>query len=288
MTENLQSVGDVIDGMYNPPKFVEQVEVVDRPEIVTDLSPMFAKQEDNAVKRYNATSGQLNVKDGYNCPLCKNKGYIAFRRPGETMTIKECECMLHREHLDIIATSGMGELVHKSLDQFVAKKPYQFKMKERAKNYLDKQSRSWFVLCGQSGCGKTHIASCIANDYLFNRKERLMYVSWASIIPTIRKEEYDWDKSMDDSTTVEFNLKHCPVLFIDDLFKGSQTDNDKKLTYRIIDYRYVNSLPTIITTELMLDEIKALDEAIARRIYESAKGYVLQISKSAERDYSFQ
>ena len=71
--------------------------------------------------------------------------------------------------------------------------------------------------------------------------------------------------------------KQVPVLYIDDFFKGGVTDADIKLAYEILNARYNNEpLRTIISSEMSLEEIGKIDEAISGRIYERARGFILK------------
>lgn len=72
-------------------------------------------------------------------------------------------------------------------------------------------------------------------------------------------------------------FKTVPVLYIDDFLKGGHSDADIRLAFEILNSRYNDSaLRTIISSELSLFEILGLDEATGGRIYERAKGYVIE------------
>ena len=256
-------------------------------ETVSELPLAFAKEENEKVKRYNAESGHLNDIDGYVCDKCKNKGYIAYRNAGETMTIKPCECLERRKHINIVEQSNMGDLIHKDLKQFVAKEKWQLQMKQSAQDYIKQRRTTWIAYLGQSGCGKTHIASCIANDYLFNRKMRIIYANWSNLAQDIRNDEWN-HIDVYDTTSHEYQVCSVPVLFIDDFLKGSEANkNDIRIAYRIINQRYIRNVTTIITSELTMDEIKKIDEAIARRIYERCDSNIMQVFKDTNKNFSF-
>lgn len=74
------------------------------------------------------------------------------------------------------------------------------------------------------------------------------------------------------------------VLYIDDLFKGKITESDINIMYEIINYRYINRLPVIISTELFLKDLDECDEAISSRIMEMCKGNVISL-KEKELNY---
>ena len=47
-------------------------------------------------------------------------------------------------------------------------------------------------------------------------------------------------------------FKKAKVLLIDDLFKGSITGSDVNIMFEIINYRYLNGLPLIVSCERVL------------------------------------
>jgi DNA replication protein DnaC len=68
-------------------------------------------------------------------------------------------------------------------------------------------------------------------------------------------------------------LKEIEVLFIDDLFKGRKTATDWQLEqlFEVVNYRYLNHLPILISSERDIDEICGEDEGIGARIYQMSK-----------------
>ena len=71
--------------------------------------------------------------------------------------------------------------------------------------------------------------------------------------------------------------KKCKVLLIDDLFKGNITLSDINIMFEIVNYRYFNNLPMIISTEKGGKELIEIDEAIGSRILEMAKDYNMEL-----------
>lgn len=142
-------------------------------------------------------------------------------------------------------------------------------IKQRAKQFLS--HGRCFLICGQSGSGKTHICTAICNE-LLKDGYGVKYFIWrkdaAELKSMINTDEYQ--KSIN-------KLRNIPVLYIDDFLKGTISDADINLAYTIIDERYRNQNgKTIISTELPINVIVDKDEALGGRIIEMAKGYILQ------------
>ncbi|CEJ72878.1 DNA replication protein [[Clostridium] sordellii] len=69
--------------------------------------------------------------------------------------------------------------------------------------------------------------------------------------------------------------KNVRVLLIDDLFKVSISKSDVNIMFEIVNFRYFNNLPIIISCEMGIDETLYVDEAVGSRSYEMRKGYLI-------------
>ena len=74
--------------------------------------------------------------------------------------------------------------------------------------------------------------------------------------------------------------KSCKVLLIDDLFKGSITSSDLNVIFEIVNHRYFNNLPIIISSEKRREELLKIDEAIGSRILEMCGDYNVELKGS--------
>lgn len=225
---------------------------------------------------YNSKSGTLK---GYDCEICKNKGYIEKIVDGNEV-LAECKCLKVRDTLRRIRESGLDELLkHCTFKNFVCESEYQYSAKELAKKYAE---RSWgsFFIGGQSGSGKTHLCTAIVGAMLKKGKSARYFV-WRED-STILKGLVN-DKSYKERIE---DFKKTDVLYIDDLFKQQNVgDADIKLAFEIIDYRYRNALMTIISSELTIDGIMRIDEALAGRIMQMTRGYQINIEKDRSKNY---
>lgn len=60
-----------------------------------------------------------------------------------------------------------------------------------------------------------------------------------------------------DSEAEFWRLARCPLLIIDDLGADNPSEWARKMTYRLINYRYSERLPTVFTTDLTPAELRA-------------------------------
>ncbi|MBV7275716.1 ATP-binding protein [Clostridium sp. PL3] len=71
--------------------------------------------------------------------------------------------------------------------------------------------------------------------------------------------------------------KVSSVLIIDDLFKGKINDADINIVFEIINYRYMNNLPIIVSSEFTAERLLFFDEGVGSRIIEMCKDYMVEI-----------
>lgn len=223
---------------------------------------------DMKVNAYNAMQG-----DGREpCEKCRSKGLIAHNRGG-VLTMQECECRTRARTKGRIYRSGLGELYERcTLDSYRADKPWTADLKRAALDYI-KNPEGWFFVCGRSGSGKTHLTVAITRE-LIEAGMETRYFMWRHDSPRLKAMVNDWESY--GAKMREFS--DCQVLLIDDLWKGGNvSEADISLTYELLNAR--NNAPsklTLISTEWSLGDILKRDEAIGGRIYERARGHVMQ------------
>ena len=122
------------------------------------------------------------------------------------------------------------------------------KASEYAKNidkYIKNGTNIIFTGQGSVGTGKTHLACAIANNVL----EQGIPVKVISVVALV-------DELKEFTPAVKKELKTVKVLLIDDLGKENGTLWLCSELYGIINARYENELPTIITTEGNLKDLQ--------------------------------
>ena len=224
------------------------------------------------VKTLNDKEGNLG---GIHCPVCRDKGYIAFVKDGAMMT-RACACMGKRESMRRIRRSGLLELLEAyTFDAFQTPEPWQKQAKERAMDFAANGWGRWFVVTGTPGTGKTHLCTAIAGAMLEAGRE-VRYMLWRTEAPRLKamvneREEYERELQA---------LEGADVLYIDDFFKGSVSDGDLNLAFELLNSRYNSGgKMTILSSEKTVEELLDIDEAIGSRIYERSKGYCLKMPR---------
>ena len=78
-------------------------------------------------------------------------------------------------------------------------------------------------------------------------------------------------------------LQNIDVLYIDDFLKcldKSKINTELSFAFEIINARYIADRPTIISSELDINQLNAFDNALAGRIVEKAGKFTISISGS--------
>ena len=240
----------------------------------------------------NSTKGNLNEKDGYDCPICLNRGsWIESRQRGkffeEVMVM--CKCNRTRKALRRLQESGLKEIVGDyRFDNFETTSDWQKLMFDTAKAFVNDYKGKWLFIGGQSGAGKSHLCTAVAIS-LLKKDNEVKYMLWrdeaSRLKSLLNKGEY--------SEELEY-YKEVDILYIDDLFKTGKNENqqvqrptsaDINLAFEILNNRAVQKKTTIISTECLLEEIFEIDEAISGRIKQMCGDYFLSISKDKDRNY---
>ena len=110
------------------------------------------------------------------------------------------------------------------------------------------------LIYGEPGNGKTYVSSCIANR-LMERLTPVICISVNGILDKIKQTFNTWGSEGEE--TIIRSLSNADLLVLDDL--GTEQDKDwpKTVIYNILDNRYRNRLPLIVTTNISLKELEA-------------------------------
>lgn len=124
--------------------------------------------------------------------------------------------------------------------------------KETAENFA-RAPQGWLLIEGGYGCGKTHLAAAIAN-FAVSCGIPTLFITVPDLLDNLRFAYND------PETTFEARfeeVRNASLLVLDDFGTQNATAWAQEKLFQIMNYRYINKLPTVITTNLMLDEIES-------------------------------
>jgi DNA replication protein DnaC len=114
------------------------------------------------------------------------------------------------------------------------------------------EQRKWLVLLGRHGSGKTHLAAAMANDRL-RRGLSTLFIVTPDLLDALRASFSGEGESSYDK--VFYEVRSTPFLILDDFGTQASKPWAREKLYQILNYRYNAQLPTVITTNLALEEI---------------------------------
>ena len=226
----------------------------------------------------------IDKNDFIECEYCKNKLYrkiIEWELYGTKRTIaldyERCECndaqaywneydlkklrMLEEEKKlelmqefsrkveKIIKNSKMSKRnLNYKFDNFETNNSNK-KVFNNLKNYSEKLvngiEKKGLILVGNNGVGKTHLACSIANKLIENGIP-VIYGTLINLLAELRNS-YDKDNDISEMEIIKL-YENVALLIIDDLGKEKPSEWGLEKLFTIINSRYENNLPVIITT----------------------------------------
>ena len=214
-----------------------------------------------------SSSTDENLFGDPNCPICKGVGYVYYNVPESDPNfgnVHVCKCAAHKEVVakkeNMFSMSNLQAFREKTFDNFDPKgraglRDDQMASLQFALNQALMFSRNmnrWLLLMGVYGCGKTHLAAAVANDAI-----SLGIPTLFTTVPDL----LDWLRFSYGKTEESFEerferIRHIELLILDDLGTQNATDWAKEKLFQIVNYRYAQKLPTVITTNQNLDDME--------------------------------
>lgn len=196
-------------------------------------------------------------------------------------TLKDCVCSKKRQSAHLLKFSEITDEFKKmtfsnfSLDgkQDVIGEAHQCAVDYFMEfDHIQDQRCNSISLLGQPGAGKTHLLTALANNLIIKKQISVLYFPFVEGFNDL-KDDFDL---LEEKLT---KMKRVGVLFIDDLFKGREFPTPFQLEqmFGVINFRYLNHKPIMISSEKTVDELCDIDEALGTRIYQMCKDYTVVI-----------
>lgn len=165
-----------------------------------------------------------------------------------------------------LKSRGIGsrflEATFESFDRDLMSKAY-----ETALSYaqsFDKNDGRGLIFTGNAGTGKTHLAAAIAGKII---DEYSLFVEFVSFVELLADIKAAFSERSGKDVMLEKRMKEAALLIIDDLGREKRSQFTDELLYRVVDFRYRNKLPLIITTNYDLKSLsERIDYAVLSRI----------------------
>ena len=228
----------------------------------------------------------MDLGDGYYCSICKNKG-MHYTQNGEELIAHICSCSKTRAVLRILRKSGLeGAIRTKTFDRFIVNEPWQQNIKDAAIAFTKEEEYRAFFIGGQSGCGKTHLCTAICSQFI-NEGKTTAYLLWTRDARQLKSK-----MSSPDFDEAIAPFANAQVLYIDDFLRvkpGTEPSGyDISLAFELLNSRLLDdSKITVISSELTINELIAIDEGTGSRICEMAGPYIQNVARDKSRNFRF-
>jgi len=204
---------------------------------------------------------------------CNGKGYVTFPFPsGHPLQYKAIRCYCLEQQLQLARAKKLREESGLT-EEVLAKWTFESwhpeyiatsdkdqierarRIKELCMTYAQKPTR-WLTLTGKTGTGKTHLA-CAITSALLARNIPAYMVKVADLVDQLRATNSEKAKRT-ELELIDW-CKMVRVLILDDLAAQRVTAYSNEKLLQITDWRYMNDLPTVFTTNL---HIRGADQSM--------------------------
>lgn len=224
------------------------------------------------------------------CPHCHGLGYISYDVPvghPEFGVMHICSCreaeVEARTRAQLYSLSNLDELQNLQFESFnprgrIGIGPFQADSIERACNQAQQFARhqqGWLILQGGFGCGKTHLAAAIANESA-NLGMPALFITVPDLLDQLRFAYQDPAQTFEERFEA---VRRARLLILDDFGTQNATEWAEEKLFQIVNFRYTNRLPLVVTTNLPLDDIeprirsRLQDPELVTRVTISAPDY---------------
>ena len=202
-----------------------------------------------------------------NCPYCHGAGYLRSDLPlghPDFGKLEICTCRqgaVRRAVRDrLFSLSHLDELKGLTFETFqprgqIGLGERQARSLEIAYNTARQYAASlkgWLLLQGGYGCGKTHLAAAIAN-FAVSMGVPTLFLTVPDLLDLLRfafdSEDITFEERFEQ-------IRTATLLVLDDFGTQSATAWAQEKLFQIVNYRYINKLPLVVTTNVPLDEIE--------------------------------
>jgi len=234
-------------------------------------------------KTRNWTStNSAGPEPAFDCPRCRDRGVVI----GQDGMARICSCQEQRRLQRLFQSSQITPAFrYKTFENFQTDgRPASVRaMYECARDYADRfhelrdQENNWLVLLGEPGSGKTHLSMAVANR-LLAQGVPVLYFQHVEGMNELR-EALRADDQEERSKARMDSMKQAGLLLWDDLFKGREEPTPwvLEVVFEVLNFRYLNLLPTVISSERAPKDLLDIDRAIGSRIIERGKGHMVLV-----------
>ena len=238
-------------------------------------------------EKHHVQDGSVAVALQDVCPTCKGAGFLRADVPFGHHNFGKpvpCVCKLVerkiRQQKKLLELSGISDLERfkdAAFNTFNLSVPGVQEAYLQAVAYAN-DPQGWLVITGSYGCGKTHMAVAIARQRV-EAGGVVLVLTVPDLLDYLRSA---FAPDAEQSYEARFNqIREAEMLVLDDFGAEQETNWVKEKLFQLLNYRYNQCLPTIITSNNT--HMQGIDPRIYSRLCD--KKLVHWIKMIGARDY---
>jgi len=173
----------------------------------------------------------------FNCPECEGRGHVYIEDETGISSMRACVCaeLVHR--LKKIDEAGIpGKFANTKLETYHPIHDSQKFALRQAQDFVKEfgASQQGLLFMGRPGLGKTHLAVAVIKMLILDKKADCKFVDFFQLLSDIR---YGYSQDLSEQAIINPYVA-APILLIDELAKGRNTEWELTMLDQIISSRY--------------------------------------------------
>ncbi|MDH5763875.1 MAG: ATP-binding protein [Nitrospinota bacterium] len=173
----------------------------------------------------------------FNCSKCQGRGHIFLEDEKGISSMAECECARLVRRLKKLGEAGIpGKFTGARFETYQPMDASQKLALRIARDFVEDHGSNvqGLLFMGRPGLGKTHLAVSVIKELILNKGEDCKFIDFFQLLSDIRN---GYSQDLSEQAIINPYVA-APVLVIDELAKGRNTEWELTMLDQIISSRY--------------------------------------------------
>lgn len=198
---------------------------------------------------------QAQMCECFHCEVCHGRGHVFAEDETGVSFMRECVCAGLKKRLDRFNDANLpGKYFKAQFDTYISGEQANKLALRVARDFVkdfDQKPQCGLLFMGTPGVGKTHLAVSILKALLLEKGVRGKFIDFFQLLSDIR---HGYSQDLSEQAIIN-PFVHAPVLVIDELAKGRNTEWELTMLDQIISNRYNAADKVTIFTTNYTDEV---------------------------------